>query len=126
MLGDDDAAYLSVASTRTGGQHVADGYGAVVLPEGRRDVVAMMVAVDARATTAGTRELSLLNQRTGLWELLGTEKQPTVDAATALVVEGDASRFVSEAGEIRLRLRVAAPAAFALRIDRMALTAASR
>ncbi|MFP5334726.1 MAG: hypothetical protein ACLGIV_05365, partial [Actinomycetes bacterium] len=104
-----------------------EAYGSYTVPAGQRSVTALSVAYDGGASPGGfDRTLSLYNVSTGSWEVLRTDAQSATDVSTTIDVAGDPMRFVSSAGEIRLRVAGTHPKVFDLTSDLMTFTVTHR
>jgi hypothetical protein len=123
----DDASYLTVASARVAGRNHVDAYASLVLPDGQRDVGALLVEYDGGGSgAAAQRTLSLYDWRAGGWETIDAGAQPAADALTAAMVAGDPNRFVSVTGQVRLRVAANAAGPFSLAADMLRFTYAAR
>jgi len=118
-----DAVVFFLAAERTAGGYAADGYGQFRLPGAARRPAALTLTYAGGATDRHTtRTVAVYDWRAGRWTALQSIAQP-LDTTTAVVdLPGDPSRFVSTAGELRVRVVATGPRPFELRVDQLSVS----
>ncbi len=109
--------------------YTVDGYASVVLPSGQRNVAALGVDLDGRATLTGTtRSMWLYDFKAAAWvSLINAQSQPITDLRSVVDASGDPARFVSGTGEVRVRYSaVRSSGAFDSRLDQVLVRMAYR